>query len=195
MIAVYVGLRPLLGGTAEETAKLSRNHAVRRSAPGFVSVAGGKYTTYRLMARDAVDLAAKDLPFAVDSSRSADTPLLGAVGLPGAEFRLGLHPGAAELKPDQLHHLVARYGTLASEVLDLVAVDPELAAQIEGAEAYVAAEVRYAVESEGALHIDDVLTRRTHIAFEAPDRGMSAAAGVARRNGPCARLGRGCSKS
>ena len=57
VIAVFVGLRPLLGGTAEETAKLSRNHAVRRSAPGLVSVAGGKYTTYRLMARDAVDLA------------------------------------------------------------------------------------------------------------------------------------------
>ncbi|MGA2530699.1 MAG: glycerol-3-phosphate dehydrogenase/oxidase [Acidimicrobiales bacterium] len=184
VIAVYVGLRPLLGGTAEETAKLSRNHAVRRSAPGFVSVAGGKYTTYRLMARDAVDLAAKDLPFAVDSSRSADMPLLGAVGLSGAEFRLGLHRGAGELKPDQLHHLVGRYGTLASEVLDLIAVDPGLAAPITGAEGYVAAEARYAVESEGALHIDDVLTRRTHIAFEEADRGKAAADSVARLMAP-----------
>ncbi len=184
VIAVYVGLRPLVGGTAEETAKLSRKHAVRRSAPGFVSVAGGKYTTYRLMARDAVDLAASDLPFAVDSSRSAEVPLLGAVGLLGAEFRLRRHPGAADLDPDQLHHLVSRYGTLASEVLDLVATEPVLGSALRGAESYLAAEVRYAAAEEGALHVDDVLTRRTHIAFEAPDRGRLAADDVARLMAP-----------
>jgi len=184
VIAVYVGLRPLVGGTAEETAKLSRKHAVRRSAPGFVSIAGGKYTTYRLMARDAVDLAARDLPFAVEPSRSAEVPLLGAVGLPGAEFRLKRHPGAAALAPDQLHHLVSRYGTLAAEVLDLVAVEPDLAKPLPGADGYVAGEVRYAVALEGALHLDDVLTRRTHIAFEAPDRGRLVADGVARLMAP-----------
>ena len=184
VIAAYVGLRPLLGGTAAETAKLSRKHAVRRSAPGFVSVAGGKYTTYRLMARDAVDLAARDLRFAVDASRTAELPLLGAVGLGGAEFRLTSHPGADKLEPDQLHHLVARYGTLASEVLDLIASDPSLASPITGADRYVAAEISYAAAREGALHVDDVLTRRTHIAFEAPDRGELAAAEVARLMAP-----------
>jgi glycerol-3-phosphate dehydrogenase len=184
VIAVYVGLRPLLGGTAEETAKLSRKHAVRRSAPGLVSVAGGKYTTYRLMARDAVDLVARDLRFAVGPSRTAEVPLLGAVGLPGAELRLRSHPGAADLGSGQLHHLVVRYGALASEVLDLVALDPHLAAPLEGADRYLAAEVRYAVAHEGALHVDDVLTRRTHIAFEAPDRGQLAADGVARLMAP-----------
>ena len=184
VIAVFVGLRPLLGGTAEETAKLSRGHAVRRSAPGLVSVAGGKYTTYRLMARDAVDLVARDLRFSVDSSRTADVPLLGAIGLSGAELRLSTHPGAGHLAPTQLHHLVARYGTLASEVLDLVAADPGLAAPLVGAERYVAAEVCHAAEYEGALHVDDVLTRRTHIAFEVPDRGHLAAGGVARLMAP-----------
>jgi glycerol-3-phosphate dehydrogenase len=184
VIAVFVGLRPLLGGTAEETAKLSRNHAVRRSAPGFVSVAGGKYTTYRLMARDAVDLAVRDLRFAVDSSRTSDVPLLGAVGLSGAELRLAGHPGAGHVTPAQLHHLVARYGTLAAEVLDLIAADPGLAAPLEGAEGYVSAEVRHAAACEGALHVDDVLTRRTHIAFEVPDRGWSASDVVARLMAP-----------
>ena len=184
VIAVYVGLRPLLGGTAEETAKLSRKHAVRRSAPGFVSVAGGKYTTYRLMARDAVDMAARDLCFVVDPSRSADVPLLGAVGLAGAEVRLRSHPGAARLSPDQLHHLVARYGTLAFELAELIAADPALSAPIAGAEEYLAAEVSYAVAQEGALHVDDVLTRRTHIAFEVPDRGELAAVDVARLMAP-----------
>jgi len=180
IIAVYVGLRPLLGGTAEETARMSRNHAVRRSAPGLVSVAGGKYTTYRLMARDAVDVAARDLPFAVDASRTADVPLLGAIGLSGAEFRLSRRPGAAALSPDQLRHLLARYGTLAAQVLDLVAAEPELATSLAGAEKYVSAEVVYAATHEGALHVDDVLTRRTHIAFEVPDRGLLAADSVAR---------------
>ena len=97
--AVYAGLRPLLGREADETAGLSREHAVRRSAPGLISVAGGKYTTYRLMARDAVDAAARELPFTVDASRTADIPLLGAVGLSGAQFRLSIHPGATRLAP------------------------------------------------------------------------------------------------
>lgn len=184
IIAVYVGLRPLLGGTAKETARMSRNHAVRRSAPGLISVAGGKYTTYRLMARDAVDVAARELPFAVDASRTADVPLLGAVGLSGAEFRLSRHLGAATLSPDKLRHLLARFGTLASEVLDLITAEPGLATPLAGAEKYVSAEVVYATMYEGALHVDDVLTRRTHIAFEVPDRGLVAADSVARLMAP-----------
>jgi len=184
VVAVYVGLRPLLGSSAVETAKLSRKHAVWRSAPGLVSVAGGKYTTYRLMAADAVDRATSELPFAVDVSRTADMPLLGAVGLAGAEVRCGEHPGAAGLSPEQVRHLVARFGSLAREVLELTAAEPALAEPLPGAEAYLAAEVRYAATHEGALHVDDVLTRRTHIAFEAPDRGDAAAESVARLMAP-----------
>ena len=182
--AVYAGLRPLLGGGADETAGLSREHTVRRSAPGLISVAGGKYTTYRLMARDAVDAAARELPFAVDGSRTADIPLLGAVGLSGAEFRLSIHPGATRLAPEQLQHLVRRYGTLASKVLDLLVDEPRLADPLPGAEKYLAGEVRYAALHEGALHVDDVLTRRTHIAFEVPDRGQLAVEHVAHLMAP-----------
>ncbi|NLT93649.1 MAG: glycerol-3-phosphate dehydrogenase/oxidase [Actinobacteria bacterium] len=182
--AVYAGLRPLLGGDAKETAKMSRKHMVWRSAPGLVSIAGGKYTTYRLMARDAVDAAAHELPFAVDPSRSADQALLGAVGLSGAGYRLSRHPGAAGLSPGQIDHLVARHGTMAMEILDLIAREPDMAAPLPGADKYVSAEVHYAVTHEGALHIDDVLTRRTHVAFEAADRGALAADAVARIMAP-----------
>lgn len=182
--AVYAGLRPLLGGGADATAKMSREHAVRRSTPGLTSVAGGKYTTYRLMARDAVDVAVRELPFAVDASRTADIPLLGAVGLSGAEFRLSIHPGATRLAPQQLQHLVGRYGTLASKVLDLLVEEPSLADPVLGAEKYLAGEVRYAALHEGALHVDDVLTRRTHIAFEVPDRGRLAVEHVAHLMAP-----------
>ena len=181
---VYVGLRPLLGKGAGDTAKLSREHAVRRSAPGLVSVAGGKYTTYRVMARDAVDAAARDLPFAVAAGRTATLPLLGAVGLAGAEYRLRVHPGATGLAPQRLRHLLGRYGSLATNVLDLVVDEPHLADPLVGAEKYLAAEVRYATLHEGALHVDDVLTRRTHIGFDVSDRGELAVEQVARLMAP-----------
>jgi glycerol-3-phosphate dehydrogenase len=180
VIAVYVGLRPLVASGAEETAAVSREHVVHRSAPGLVSIAGGKYTTYRIMARDAVDVAARDLPFPVAPTRTASLPLLGAVGAKDAEARALLHPAAARLAPQQVRHLVGRYGTLALRVLDLVAAEPDLAEPVPGAENYLAAEVRYAVLYEAALHVDDVLTRRTHIAFEASDRGREAVEPVAR---------------
>jgi glycerol-3-phosphate dehydrogenase len=178
--AVYVGLRPLVGGGSKDSADVSREHTVRRSAPGLVSIAGGKYTTYRIMARDAVDVAARELPFAVPPSRTEDIPLLGAVGCAQAMGRARLHRAAAPLTRSQLEHLVGRYGSIALNVLDLIASEPDLAAPLTGAEEYLAAEVRYAVLHEGALHVDDVLTRRTHIAFEAPDRGRVAVADVAR---------------
>ena len=182
--AVYVGLRPLVAQDAADTAAVSREHVVRRSAPGLVSIAGGKYTTYRIMARDAVDVAARDLPFGVPPSHTEAVPLLGAVGSAQAGQRARLHPAAAGLSPGQLDHLARRYGTLALRVLDLVAEDPALGAPVDGAGTYLGAEVRFAVLNEAALHVDDVLTRRTHIAFEAPDRGRRAVEDVARLMAP-----------
>ena len=182
--AVYVGLRPLVAQDAADTAAVSREHVVRRSAPGLVSIAGGKYTTYRIMARDAVDVAARDLPFGVPPSHTESVPLLGAVGSAQAGQRARLHPAAAGLSPGQLDHLARRYGTLALRVLDLVAEDPALGAPVDGAGTYLGAEVRFAVLNEAALHVDDVLTRRTHIAFESPDRGRRAVEDVARLMAP-----------
>ena len=180
IVAVYVGLRPLVAEKADDTAAVSREHVVRRGAPRLVSIAGGKYTTYRIMARDAVDVAARELPFAVPPSRTEDVPLLGAVGSDQAARRARLHPAAARLSPGQVDHLARRYGTLALRVLDLVVEDPGLGAPLEGADTYLAAEVRFAVLNEAALHVDDVLTRRTHIAFETQDRGRRAVEDVAR---------------
>ena len=154
---------------------------MRRDAPGFVSVAGGKYTTYRIMARDAVDAAAHELPFAVEASRTADLPLLGAVGLsvdPVARRRpprrRRARAGAASTAWSR------RWGSLVVEVLDEIAADPALGEPVPGADGYLCAEISYATSHEGALHVDDVLTRRTHISFEVPDRGAEAVATVAR---------------
>jgi glycerol-3-phosphate dehydrogenase len=172
---VYAGLRPLLAGESETTSALSREHVVGHPTPGLVVVAGGKYTTYRVMAADAVDEVARGLDGRVPASCTQRIPLLGAEGYDAAwnarnrtATRYGIHVAWVE-------HLLQRYGTLATEVLDLCAADPVLAEALSGAEDYLAAEVVYAASHEGARHLDDVLTRRTRISIETWDRGVSAA--------------------
>jgi len=176
---VYAGLRPLLEGETEATSKLSREHAVAHSVPGLVVVAGGKYTTYRVMARDAVDEAVHGLESALDrrvpASATENVPLLGAEGYDAtwnARHRLAERSG---LHPVRIEHLLHRYGTLTGEVLALVEDDPELGEPLAGTEDYLRAEVVYAVTHEAARHLDDVLTRRTRISIETFHRGTASA--------------------
>jgi glycerol-3-phosphate dehydrogenase len=172
---VYAGLRPLLAGESESTSKLSREHVVAHSAPGLVVVAGGKYTTYRVMAKDAVDEAVQALPGRIAPSTTDTVPLLGAVGFTAVWNQR--HPLAARagLHVAWVEHLLRRYGALTHELLAMIAERPELGAPLEGAEDYLCAEIVYAASHEGALHLTDVLTRRTRISIEAWDRGVSAA--------------------
>jgi glycerol-3-phosphate dehydrogenase len=172
---VYAGLRPLLTGEAESTSRLSREHAVYEPMLGLVMVAGGKYTTYRVMAADVVDRAARRLGAAVRPSRTADLPLIGADGFAAlwrdrADLarRHGVSAGVVE-------HLLERYGSASIELLRTVAADPLLGAPLAGAPEYLAAEVAYAAAAEGALHLEDVLTRRTRISFETAHRGTESA--------------------
>ncbi|MEV4349484.1 glycerol-3-phosphate dehydrogenase/oxidase [Actinoplanes sp. NPDC049596] len=176
---VYAGLRPLLSADAASTAKLSREHAVDRLAPGLVLVAGGKYTTYRVMAKDAVDAAVADLDTRVPASCTEQVPLLGAAGYRAAWNRRGQLGRRSGLGQDRVEHLLKRYGTLADELLAMVAADPALGEPLAGAPDYLTAEVLYAVTHEGARHLDDVLTRRTRISIETPDRGVTAARAAA----------------
>ncbi|GAA1391606.1 glycerol-3-phosphate dehydrogenase/oxidase [Pseudonocardia kongjuensis] len=176
---VYAGLRPLLSGESESTSKLSREHAVATPVPGLVVVAGGKYTTYRVMARDAVDAAVHGLDAKVPKSVTEDVPLLGAEGfhaLRNATARLAAQSG---LHPGRIEHLLGRYGSLIQEVLDLAAEDPTLAEPLAGASDYLRAEVVYAASHEGARHLEDILARRTRISIETFDRGAGAAEEVA----------------
>jgi len=173
---VYAGLRPLLSGEDDLTSKLSREHAVVEPMLGLMLVAGGKYTTYRVMAQDVVDLAVRRLfGSGVPVSRTADLPLLGADGY-AAMWRDRADMARRHGVPvGVLEHLLERYGTLATEVLDLVHARPELAAPVTGAPEYLAAEVVYAARTEAALHLDDVLTRRTRISIETAHRGDESA--------------------
>ncbi len=174
---VYAGLRPLLSGESEATSKLSREHAVGHTVPGLVVVAGGKYTTYRIMAKDAIDEAVHGLGTVLDrrvpDSCTDTVALLGADGyaaLWNTRHELAARSGLHEVWID---HLLHRYGTLISELLELIAADPSLGEPLGGAD-YLRVEVAYAASHEGARHLDDVLTRRTHISIETFDRGIGA---------------------
>ena len=179
VVGVYAGLRPLLAGESESTSRLSREHVVAQPVPGLVLVAGGKYTTYRLMARDAVDAVVHALDWRAPPSCTDRVPLAGAdgyVALWNARHRLALSSG---LHVARIEHLLRRYGSLTPEVLDLIAAEPALGRPVTGADDYLRAEIVYAASHEGARHLDDVLGRRTHIAVETPDRGMAALAEIA----------------
>jgi len=183
VIAVYAGLRPLVAVAAKEskpTTKLSREHVVDVPVPGLASIAGGKFTTYRLMARDVVDAAVADFGSdrSVPASVTEQMPLLGADGLAAVRASAGRLAEDYHVDRDVVEHLLGRYGTLADEVLDLVRADPVLGRPLAPGHLYLGAEVAYAVTHEGALHVDDVLRRRTRLFIEAADSGAAAAAEV-----------------
>jgi glycerol-3-phosphate dehydrogenase len=175
---VYAGLRPLLYGETDSTSTLSREHAVSESASGLISVAGGKYTTYRVMAKDAVDLAASKLSRRVPDSVTDRTLLTGAAGYFGMWNQRDSLASRYDLPVKRVEHLLRRYGSNATELFELMEAQPELRRPIDGADAYLRVEARYAASHEGALHLEDVLTRRTRISIETFDRGVRASRDV-----------------
>jgi glycerol-3-phosphate dehydrogenase len=179
---VYAGLRPLLKGEVEATSKISREHTVVAPMPGLVPIAGGKLTTYRVMARDAVDMAGQTLrrySGEVGPSITDRVPLLGAQGFETRTNQRVALARAAGLDIGWIDHLLRRCGGLVDEILPLLQDRPELAEPLIHAEDYLCGEVVYAVTHEGARHLDDVLTRRTRISIETFDRGVLSAPQVA----------------
>ena len=179
VVGVYAGLRPLLAGESDSTSKLSREHAVASPVRGVIMIAGGKYTTYRIMAKDAIDAAARELDQKVPESCTEDVPLLGAEGYHALWNARPLIEAETGLRDVQVEHLLNRYGSLLPELLELIAARPELARPLESAPEYLQVEAVYAASHEGALHLDDILARRTRISIETWDRGVAAASEVA----------------
>ena len=177
---VYAGLRPLLTGESESTSQLSREHTVAVPVPGMVAVAGGKYTTYRIMARDAIDVVARNLDRTVPESATHVTPLLGASGFQALWNRRVYVARDSGVHVAWIEHLLRRYGARIHDLLALIAERPELGEPLPGADDYLAVEVTYACSHEGALHLDDVLARRTRISIETWDRGLEASVHAAR---------------
>ncbi len=155
VIGAYAGLRPLLDGDPGRTADLSRRHAVRVSADGVITVVGGKLTTYRRMAEDAVDKALMERGISGRPCRTRRLALVGAA------------PRKALSRIDAPARLVARYGTEAPAVMD--GAPRELHEPIAPGIEITAAELRFAVQHEGALDADDLLHRRTRIGLVRSD--------------------------
>lgn len=176
VIGVYAGLRPLISSSPDSpTTKLSREHIVDRPAPGFVSIAGGKYTTYRVMAEDAVDVASAELRRLVPESSTAQLPLLGSDGyfaLTNKVSHLAKEYGVSE---DAIRHLLERYGSEIVTLLELTRKRPELKGRLDPNLEYLKVEALYAVEYEGARTVADIVDRRTRIGFESEDHGVSIA--------------------
>ncbi|MGZ8762517.1 MAG: FAD-dependent oxidoreductase [Acidimicrobiia bacterium] len=168
IVGTWAGLRPLVkgGSVGEKTADLSRRHAVATSDSGVISITGGKLTTYRRMASDAVDAVAESIGRG-GSSRTKRLPLLGAVG---------------SAPPDE--HLARRYGSLAGDVLALIEADATLSELLVPGLPYRKAEAIYAVRHEMATTLDDVLSRRTRARLLARDASAAAADDIARLLAP-----------
>jgi len=175
---VFAGLRPLVAADGADTTRLSRSHTVSAPRPGLSVIAGGKFTTYRVMARDVIDAAAADLG-AAGPSRTHQTPLLGAAGYAERVASVDRLAARSGLPTEQARRLLNRYGSCADDLLDLIAARPGLGQQLPGGAGYLAAEIAYACSHEGAVRLDDALARRTRIAIETRDRGLAAAPAAA----------------
>ena len=180
IIGVYAGLRPLVANkTDSDTTQLSREHTVDLSAPGFVSIAGGKYTTYRVMGKDVIDLAVAKSSAKVPESVTDKLPIIGADGYFALMQQVDRISDANGLGADVITHLLNRYGSLISDLLELIDKYPQLAKPLTKDLPYLKAEIYYAASHEGARSVDDVISRRTRLAFEAPNSAIDLASDVA----------------
>src|SRR6201999_3727737 len=136
---------------------------------------GRKCTTYRLMARAVVAAAVAGRPGRVPPSVTGQLPLLGADGLPAVLASAGRLAADYDVPPEVAGHLITRYGSLATEVLDLISADQTLGRPLLDGYPYLRAEVAHAVTHEGALHAEDVLGRRVRLLIESVDASLAAA--------------------
>ena len=192
VVSTWAGVRPLLApadalkdGEVSESGT-SREHIVWRDGSGLYNIGGGKLTTYRVMAKDAVDAVVRDLPEErrrrLDPSATADAPLPGGYDRGWDALRDVVVREATALGiPEHSAELLARsYGSRAATLLDMVRENPALAAPIAPDRPFIRAQIVYAVLHEAARTLEDVLRRRTHVFYELRDGGIAVAESVAR---------------
>ncbi len=184
VVSAWVGLRPLLREDHANPSQVSREHRVLESAQGLISIAGGKLTTYRVMARDVVDRVAQRL-HELDGRTVPPRAPTESQALPGGEaaelevlVEAARARGASEATA---RHLVAYYGSEAAAVLNLVDRDRPLGEPIVPGRPEIWAEITYAVERELAVRVQDVLVRRLHLFYEVPDHARAFVPKIAAR--------------
>ncbi len=185
ILSTYAGLRPLVSPAKDSsTTKISREHTVDHPIKGFVSIAGGKYTTYRVMAADAVDAAVKDLEGPVPKSSTRAIPLIGAVGYKNLVKQIASLAQSYSISTACVERMLNRYGSLVSDIFQMIAKDSALAVEVVPGAGYIKAEVLYAATHEGARTLVDILARRLRLAMESSDHGLSVATELAQLVAP-----------
>ena len=185
VVGVYAGLRPLVneGDDQDGTAEISREHTIFHPAPGVVAIAGGKYTTYRVMARDAVDAVAEQVSELTSREfgpcTTDEIPLAGAEGFDQAWAAREELAEVLGISLPQAQRLLRRHGDRVWDVVELVRADPALGEPMAPDSGYLTAEAVLAVRNEGASTLEDVVVRRTRIGLQMPDGGMEAARKIA----------------
>ncbi len=176
ILSVYAGLRPLVSPAKDSsTTKISREHSVDHPLKGFVSIAGGKYTTYRVMAADAVDAAVKDLEAKTPKSATRTIPIIGAVGYKTLIKQVSGLAQSYSLSTACVERMLNRYGSLISDIFEMISKDSSLCAEVLPGAGYIKAEVLYAATHEGARNLVDILARRLRLVMETSDHGLSVA--------------------
>ncbi|TQO19350.1 glycerol-3-phosphate dehydrogenase [Rhodoglobus vestalii] len=182
VIGTWAGLRPLLQpGTMEGTnsAKVSREHTVASPIPGLTVIAGGKFTTYRVMAKDAVDFALGKVAAKANPSTTASIALLGAEGLDDARDNTRELSERFGWNDQMIDHLLHRYGANIAEIAAIADAEPTMSQPLAHASAYLRVEIVYAITHEGALHLEDLMVRRTRMNYEYLNEGIAAVPEVA----------------
>ena len=182
VVAAWAGIRPLVAGRGTDPGSTSREHSITWTAPGLLSVTGGKLTTYRSMAASVVDQIVRALGVSAHEAPTHE------VVLPGgdmASFAEEVHIATSTIGIAPLaEHLVRLYGTAWRAVWTIVGSNTALSAPVVPTLPYIVAELHYAVEHEMALTLGDLLIRRLHVAYETRDHGIAAAPAAARAVGP-----------
>ena len=166
ILSIFSGLRPLVTGSAASTSKLSREHYIDSSSSDLITIAGGKWTTYRKMAEDVIDFAARKGLLPPKKCVSMDVKVHGAPSTPG-------------LSTDASDHM-ARYGSDAPRILEWVRNDASLGTKLDAALPFTLAEVVFAAREEMARTVEDVLSRRTRALLLDARAAQRAAATVAK---------------
>jgi glycerol-3-phosphate dehydrogenase len=169
ILYTYAGVRPLPRSDASKTAEITRRHIIHDHAPqvrGLRSVVGGKLTTHRSLAEEVVDAVAKDLDCNTRSA-TAKSPLPGTEGMPYADLLVTVADRIEGIgaDPQMASRMADTWGTRSLEIIDFARQEPELSRSIDGETPLLGAEVAFAIDSEAALNLTDVLMRRTMVGF------------------------------
>jgi glycerol-3-phosphate dehydrogenase len=184
VLATWSGLRPLVKPSKDvKASKVSREHVVE-SRPGFITIAGGKLTTYRRMAQDLVDQALAEQLGGMRPHSTLKRPLPGAAGIESEEDLDARRAALKGFGQAVAENLTLTYGARGAQVAERIEKDASAGERIDAGLPYLNAQVDEAIEHELAATLDDVLSRRVPLLLRGRDQGLSAADAVSKRMAP-----------